>query len=228
MADLVAQNQGNNLIKEGYANGMTYQPARELTPGSHNGSIKSISFAVDSPNVFMTAAEETASQGRIRWFDIRGGSGTIAEHTIDGQIGSCTMNVKPSLRGGSYPTSNALPDPEAAVLSVAAGKSIYFFSGFSQHPSLLLRRIEDLPRDSTCAALDISSRKFVTGCKDDTHVHVYDYDEKTEVDVGRGHHGPVWIAAFSPDGKLYATGSEDGTIKLWKWSEGQYGLWRGE
>jgi serine-threonine kinase receptor-associated protein len=36
----------------------------------------------------------------------------------------------------------------------------------------------------------------------------------------------VWSIAFSPDNKLYATASEDGTIKLWKNCEGAYGLWR--
>lgn len=47
------------------------------------------------------------------------------------------------------------------------------------------------------------------------------------LDILKGHHGPVWSIAFSPDGRLYATGSEDGTIKMWKNCEGFYGLWKG-
>jgi serine-threonine kinase receptor-associated protein len=56
---------------------------------------------------------------------------------------------------------------------------------------------------------------------------VYNWDDTMELDVHKGHHGPIWSIAFSPDGNLYATGSEDGTIKMWKNCEGFYGLWKG-
>ena len=68
--------------------------------------------------------------------------------------------------------------------------------------------------------------KFVTGSAGDTWVRVWDVETEREVEMGKGHHGPVWTTAFSPDGRLFATGSEDGTVKLWKSGEGGYGLWR--
>lgn len=54
----------------------------------------------------------------------------------------------------------------------------------------------------------------MVGSANDPWVRVYDLDTGAEKEVYKGHHGPVLCASYSPDGEVYASGSEDGKLAL--------------
>lgn len=185
-------------------NGAAEASSYEIGANVHQAAIKSIIWSRD-PNMLTSAADDKV----IRWWDLRARS-VVATYTIAAPIGSCELN------------SGLNSDP-AGTISVAAGKDIYFFSG--AEPGRLIKNIKT-DRDVASVALNGDAKRFVTGSPNDTWVHMWDFETEQELETGRGHHGPVWTTAFSPDGNLYATGSEDGTVKLWKNCNGAYGLWR--
>lgn len=47
-------------------------------------------------------------------------------------------------------------------------------------------------------------------------VYLCDYTTGENLETLRGHHGPVHSVKFAPGGETFASGSEDGTIRLWK------------
>lgn len=46
-------------------------------------------------------------------------------------------------------------------------------------------------------------------------VRLFNYDTGEELDCNKGHHGPVHAVRFAPTYEMYASGSEDGTIRMW-------------
>lgn len=205
LSELSASNSGGSVTIPASA-------GFEIGEGIHTASIKFICWTND-PNVIVTAADKT-----IRWLDLPSRA-CIHQEILDGEIRSCEMvslppsTASPSDIGGGKP-----------VLAVSAGKTVYFWGGSRAMEEL--KRIA-LPYSIASVAIDLKGRKIVVGEEPGTWAKVIGYDSEIETDTHKGHHGPIWSIAFSPDGKLYATGSEDGTIKLWKNTPGFYGLWRG-
>ncbi|KAI1194626.1 WD40-repeat-containing domain protein [Nemania serpens] len=185
----------------------------EIGQNVHTASIKFIVWTRD-PNILITASENT-----LRWFDLRTRK-VVKQEVLDGEIGSCELcGLAPELMSRGD-LGDGLP-----LLAVAAGKCVYFWGGMDSTKEL--KRFK-LDYQVASVAVDPKGRKIVVGeDKPATWARVYRWDDDVEIDVHKGHHGPVWSVAFSPDGNLYATGSEDGTIKMWKNCEGFYGLWRG-
>ncbi|ETN40290.1 uncharacterized protein HMPREF1541_04566 [Cyphellophora europaea CBS 101466] len=177
----------------------------EIGAGDHTASIKSIVWNVDY-NVITTAADDKT----IRWYDLRT-QGPIATHRTERDITSCELS-----------TNNA-DDADPGILSVAAGQSALFFD--AGRPGQLIKQV-DFDHGIASVGTSVSTGRFVTGGSSDTWVRVWDLEPEKQLDVLKGHHGPIWSTSFSPDGNIFATGSEDGTIKLWKNCKDPYGLWR--
>jgi serine-threonine kinase receptor-associated protein len=100
------------------------------------------------------------------------------------------------------------------IMTAAAGTKVYFYDIESKQ---LLKEYK-MPihfRDEGGATLHPSGEKFVAGGSD-LWVRVFDYETGTQLECHKGHHGPIRCVRYAPDGKLYGTGSEDGTIRLWK------------
>lgn len=175
-------------------------PSYEIGAGVFEGAIKSIVWG-SNHNSLVTLSDDK----KIRWWDPRT-SAPLSTFELEGPVGSCELN-----------------SVFAPTLSVAAGKTAYIFS--DSQPGQLIKKIKT-PHEIASVAVHVEDRKFVTGGSQDTWVRLYDFDEEKELQVHKGHHGPIWSSSFSPDGKLYATGSEDGTVKLWKFCSEPYGLWK--
>ncbi|XP_066600240.1 serine-threonine kinase receptor-associated protein-like [Prorops nasuta] len=83
-----------------------------------------------------------------------------------------------------------------------------------------------VPTQANSASLHPNCSIFVCG-GEDLKVYKFDYCTGNEIESFKGHFGPVHCVRFSPDGELYASGSEDGTLRLWQTTVGKtYGLWR--
>ena len=113
--------------------------------------------------------------------------------------------------------------PDKEIITFGHGTSVSFWNAKD------LSRIKHVECNTSVATVTlhpVDKKKFITGGLD-FYLHVFDYENGKELEMYKGHHGPVHKVRYSPDGELYASGSEDGTVRLWQTEVGkEYGLWR--
>lgn len=108
------------------------------------------------------------------------------------------------------------------ILTVTHGSSISFWEVDT------LKKLKEIkvPTNVSSASLHPDKHIFVCG-GEDFKMYKFDYITGNEIESFKGHFGPVHAVKFSPDGELYASGSEDGTLRLWQTTVGKtYGLWK--
>jgi len=169
---------------------------------SHEGTVKSVVWVGDHTGV--TAGED----GFIKWWDLR------------------TRTLTNTMTFPKPITSMEL-SPQTGRLVVTSGTTVAFIPALPNSNGLT--HSLNLPYSPSSATIHpILQDRFVTGNTGDEWVRVHAMDGE-EREVLKGHHGSVHCVEFSPDGEMYASGSEDGTIRLWQTTPGKtYGLWQGQ
>jgi len=193
----------------------------------HTGVIKSI--VLDSQNTIFSSGDDK----EIRIWDPR----------TKTQVQKCPLDD---------PVSSMELTLDGKYLISTSGKKITFW----ELSTLQKYKEYTVPYEVDTASLHPTENRFVAGGSD-FYIHIYEFDNNSnnnsnggggsseedinrsnnsginisnpkELEVYKGHHGPVHCIRFSPDGEVYASGSEDGTIRLWQTKPGAvYGLWQG-
>lgn len=101
------------------------------------------------------------------------------------------------------------------VLTVAAGKKVLFYDAEKDFSLINSFNMPISFQEEGGASLHPTQDRFVAGGSD-TWVRVFDFTTGEMLETHKGHHGPVRCLRYAPSGASFATGSEDGTIRIWQ------------
>jgi serine-threonine kinase receptor-associated protein len=107
------------------------------------------------------------------------------------------------------------------VLSVAAGQTVDFYNvtDLTTTTPLLMQshRLEKIHfrNEGGISLHPQTGDRFLVGGSD-LYIYLHDFTTGAVLDCYKGHHGPIRCLRYAPDGTRFASGSEDGTIRLWQ------------
>eukprot|EP00736_Rhodelphis_marinus_P003086 Rmarinus@m.14465 len=156
----------------------------------HTDSVKRVSFLRRHPHLVVSGAADKT----LRVWDTRSGT---AVHLLETPAAVLDFEEH---RG----------DP---VLTVTTQREIQFWN----LDSFTLDKSVPLNVDVESVTLHPNKSRLVTGCSD-LLVRALTYPEAEVIECYRGHHGPVHIVRLHPNAETFASGSEDGTIRVWQTS----------
>jgi len=212
----------------------------ELQTFTHSRIIKSVHFSSDSRKLL------TGGQDKVlRIFDLEKADAEpfkLEGHTDSVRVALWSNDNSTIISGGQDSQlriwdvrtrkevkSISSKSPITSIELCLDGKHFITTSGkdvmFWDIKSFDMVKNYSLATDVNSASLSPDGTSFVIGGTD-FWAHVYDFSTGKEFEIHKGHHGPLHVTRFAPDGETFASGSEDGTIRLWQNGESHsYGLW---
>ncbi|XP_010925262.1 uncharacterized protein [Elaeis guineensis] len=164
-------------------------PPREVDKSP--GSIRTVAWLHSDQTILSSCTDI----GGVRLWDVR--SGNIVQ----------TLETK-------SPVTSAEVSQDGRYITTADGSSVKFWD--ANHFGLV--KSYNMPCTVESASLEPKlGNRFIAG-GEDMWIHVFDFHTGEQITCNKGHHGPVHCVRFSPVGESYASGSEDGTIRIWQMS----------
>eukprot|EP00607_Mallomonas_marina_P007793 CAMPEP_0182418852 /NCGR_PEP_ID=MMETSP1167-20130531/3204_1 /TAXON_ID=2988 /ORGANISM="Mallomonas Sp, Strain CCMP3275" /LENGTH=318 /DNA_ID=CAMNT_0024593293 /DNA_START=212 /DNA_END=1165 /DNA_ORIENTATION=- len=153
--------------------------------------------------------------GEVQQWDLRCPDSPV----LSTQLNGLSLSSSPSLSPSPSPSLSSVMDMELSrnhnLLLTTCGRKVTALNVSSL--SILWEREMPLPlsfAEEGGSSLHPDGSRFITGGSD-LWLREFNVESGELLRTFKGHHGPVRCVRYHPNGSVVASGSEDGTIRLW-------------